>query len=331
MKKTVLSIFCLVGMLSCTNNAEHNIDDVNNQNENDTICFVTATKSEAQILLGKEDAYTRNLSKFDLTSCPGNESKTKEEFIRLTVNEAQEWNENEKELIRKCMLAVNDSIRKYDYNLPLPKEIKIVKSPLTTAGGASGYTRSEWIALNMDKLVNADFKTIQEILVHETFHVLTRNNKDFRKKMYETIGFSINEEELNYPEDMDSLRISNPDVERFDSYATFLVDGKEQKCAMTIYSDKPYNGASFFQYMKAGFIALDDNLEPLKKDGKTIVYTIDDLDNFWEKVGKNTFYTIDPEEIMAENFRYAFLRNPNMQSPEIIEKVKNIICDSDNN
>ena len=50
MKKTVLSIFCLVGMLSCTNNAEHNIDDANNQNENDTICFVTATKSEAQIL-----------------------------------------------------------------------------------------------------------------------------------------------------------------------------------------------------------------------------------------------------------------------------------------
>ena len=100
---------------------------------------------------------------------------------------------------------------------------------------------------------------------------------------------------------------------------------------MTIYSDKPYNGGSFFQYMKAGFIALDDNLEPLKKDGKTIVYTIDDLDNFWEKVGKNTFYTIDPEEIMAENFRYAFLRNQNMQSPEIIEKIKNIICDSDNN
>lgn len=331
MKRIVLSIICVVAMFACSkNNIQETAQDGSSEMQ-DTICFVTVTKSEAQILLGKEDAYTKNLSKFDLTSCPGNESKTKEEFIRLTVNEAQEWNENEKELIRKCMLAVNDSIRKYDYNLPLPKEIKIVKSPLTTAGGASGYTRSEWIALNMDKLANADFKTIQEILVHETFHVLTRNNKDFRKKMYETIGFSINDEELNYPEDMDSLRISNPDVERFDSYATFLVDGKEQKFVMTIYSDKPYNGGSFFQYMKAGFIALDDNLEPLKKDGKTIVYTIDDLDNFWEKVGKNTFYTIDPEEIMAENFRYAFLRSQNMQSPKIIEKVNSIICDSDNN
>lgn len=331
MKRIVLSIICVVAMFACSkNNIQETAQDGSSEMQ-DTICFVTVTKSEAQILLGKEDTYTKNLSKFDLTSCPGNESKTKEEFIRLTVNEAQEWNENEKELIRKCMLAVNDSIRKYDYNLPLPKEIKIVKSPLTTAGGASGYTRSEWIALNMDKLANADFKTIQEILVHETFHVLTRNNKDFRKKMYETIGFSINDEELNYPEDMDSLRISNPDVERFDSYATFLVDGKEQKFAMTIYSDKPYNGGSFFQYMKAGFIALDDNLEPLKKDGKTIVYTIDDLDNFWEKVGKNTFYTIDPEEIMAENFRYAFLRSQNMQSPKIIEKVNSIICDSDNN
>lgn len=331
MKRIVLSIICVVAMFACSkNNIQETAQDGSSEMQ-DTICFVTVTKSEAQILLGKEDAYTKNLSKFDLTSCPGNESKTKEEFIRLTVNEAQEWNENEKELIRKCMLAVNDSIRKYDYNLPLPKEIKIVKSPLTTAGGASGYTRSEWIALNMDKLANADFKTIQEILVHETFHVLTRNNKDFRKKMYETIGFSINDEELNYPEDMDSLRISNPDVERFNSYATFLVDGKEQKFAMTIYSDKPYNGGSFFQYMKAGFIALDDNLEPLKKDGKTIVYTIDDLDNFWEKVGKNTFYTIDPEEIMAENFRYAFLRSQNMQSPKIIEKVNSIICDSDNN
>ena len=271
MKRIVLSIICVVAMFACSkNNIQETAQDGSSEMQ-DTICFVTVTKSEAQILLGKEDAYTKNLSKFDLTSCPGNESKTKEEFIRLTVNEAQEWNENEKELIRKCMLAVNDSIRKYDYNLPLPKEIKIVKSPLTTAGGASGYTRSEWIALNMDKLANADFKTIQEILVHETFHVLTRNNKDFRKKMYETIGFSINDEELNYPEDMDSLRISNPDVERFDSYATFLVYGKEQKFAMTIYSDKPYNGGSFFQYMKAGFIALDDNLEPLKKDGKTIV------------------------------------------------------------
>jgi hypothetical protein len=46
---------------------------------------------------------------------------------------------------------------------------------------------------------------------------------------------------------------------------------------------------------------------------------------FIEQVGKNTGYIIHPEEILADNFMMLVLEIKNLPSPEIIEKLRNVL------
>lgn len=248
-----------------------------------------------------------------------------EELNAYALQELREWNDEEKKVIQAITEDLNDSIRKYQYSLPLPKEIMLVKSTLKDEGGAGGYTRSNWIALT-DKLVSHIKEEGQKtLLLHELFHVLTRNSLNFKKEMYQTIGFTVLDEELEYPKDLWDVHITNPDVGRYDSYATFTIDGKPQKCAMLLYANRPYTTGTFFQYLNIGFIPYDENMKPIQIDGKTVAYSLEQISDFDEKVGKNTRYIINPEEILADNFVIAFNNKTDVPTPELTEKIRNIL------
>ena len=291
----------------------------------DTINFRLATLEEAKQLMSAEDSYTRSRSPFDIVSRLQNPNGTVEELNAYALQELREWNDEEKKVIQAITEDLNDSIRKYQYSLPLPKEIMLVKSTLKDEGGAGGYTRSNWIALT-DKLVShIKEEGKKTLLLHELFHVLTRNSLNFKKEMYQTIGFTVLDEELEYPKDLWDVHITNPDVGRYDSYATFTIDGKPQKCAMLLYANRPYTTGTFFQYLNIGFIPYDENMKPIQIDGKTMAYSLEQISDFDEKVGKNTRYIINPEEILADNFVIAFNNKTDVPTPELTEKIRNIL------
>lgn len=326
--KKIISLIC--GIL-CLSSCQDKTSRVNVKEKlySDTINFRLATLEEAKQLMGAEDSYIRNRSQFDIASRLQNPQGTAEELNAYAMQELREWNDEEKKVIQAITENLNDSIRKYQYHLPLPKEIMLVKSTLKDEGGAGGYTRSNWIALT-DVLISHMNKDGQKhLLLHELFHILTRNSLDFKKEMYQTIGFTVLDEELEYPKDLWDVRISNPDVGRYDSYATFMVDGKPQKCAMFLYANRPYTTGSFFQYMHIGFIPYDDDMKPIQKDGKTVIYSIEQISDFDEKVGRNTRYIINPEEILADNFVIAFSNQANTPTPELTEKIRNILIKSE--
>ena len=323
MKKIILLVCSILCLSSCQNKG--NQANVEEKQYSDTINFRLATLDEAKQLMSAEDNYTRSRSPFDIVSRLQNPEGTVEELNAYALQELREWNDDEKKAIQAITKDLNDSIRKYQYELPLPKEIMLVKSTLKDEGGAGGYTRSNWIALT-DKLVSHMKEDGQKrILLHELFHVLTRNSLDFKKEMYQTIGFTVLDEELEYPKDLWDVHITNPDVGRYDSYATFMVDGKAQKCAMLLYANRPYTTGTFFQYLNIGFIPYDENMKPIQENGKTVAYSIDQISDFHEKVGKNTRYIINPEEILADNFVIAFNNQANIPTPELTKKIRNIL------
>lgn len=51
-------------------------------------------------------------------------------------------------------------------------------------------------------LKRIDTKRLAKLLAHELFHVLTRDNKEFRKSMYEIIGFKILNKEIKFADDI---------------------------------------------------------------------------------------------------------------------------------
>ena len=291
----------------------------------DTLKFHYATRTEAQALWGVEDAYMRHLSPFDIEVRTGKADAGKAALKQIALEGFRDWTVAEKQRMDRLMMKLNARIREENYILPLPDSVVIVKSDMKEEGGAGGYTRSKWIALHTGMPSQASDEKLMAVMLHELFHVLTRNNLDFKRNMYATIGFTVEDEELYFPEDLRPVHVTNPDVDRFDSYATFKVDGKDQRCAMVIYAARPYAGGSLFDYLKIGFVALDGDLKPMSEDGRTVIYPMERIENFQEKVGENTDYVINPEEILAENFVFAFLNQTDLKTPDLRERIRNVI------
>lgn len=291
----------------------------------DTLKFHYASRAEAQTLWSVEDAYMRHLTPFDLEVRTGKSDAGKAALKQIAMEGFRDWTADEMKRMDHLMTTLNARIRQERYDLPLPDSIVIVKSDMEEEGGAGGYTRSKWIALHSSMPAKDSEEKLEEVMLHELFHVLTRNNPDFKRKVYETIGFTVEDNELDFPEDLRPVHITNPDVDRFDSYATFRINGSDQRCAMVIYAARPYSGGSLFDYLKIGFVALDENLKPIMKEGRTVVYPLEKVENFYDKIGRNTDYVINPEEILAENFVFAFQNRSDLKTPDLRDRIRNVI------
>lgn len=160
------------------------------------------------------------------------------------------------------------------------------------------------------------------ILIHETFHVLTRNNRDFREAMYGCIGFNILDEPIVFPEDFACRLVTNPDVDRHDSYAFFTVDGAKVPCALVFYfTDGDSNDNGSVHGCDIGLVPLDEGFSPLvSEEGFTVVYPVPAAGDFFDVVGENTYYIVNPEEIMADNFSLTVMGKAG-ESRRVLDKV----------
>lgn len=275
---------------------------------------------QARTLLSQEDATTRQWSRFDYEARLGRKGGTRQELIRFIADQARDWSEEDKQRMQEAADTLNSHIKALNLSLSLPQEIRILKTTMAEEGGAGGYTRMDYIVVE-EQIAHMKPQQVSYLLAHELFHVLTRNHPDFREKMYRLIGFSIAPEEFEVPADLRDVLISNPDVNRFDSYARFRIKGEDRSCAMLIYANKPYEGGSFFNYLTIGLMPLKDG-KAEQQDGKTVIYGIKDAENFFDLVGRNTDYIINPEEILAENFAFLLTRKSVTANPELIEKMR---------
>ena len=115
--------------------------------------------------------------------------------------------------------------------------------------------------------------------------------------------------------------ISNPDVEHHNAYAEFMIDGKPINCFMALVTKKHFEnkGDEFFDTASPALVPID---------GSDVYYYSEDASNFYDVLGRNTEYTDDPEECMADNFSYTIVYGddgPNgtgYESPEIIKQIR---------
>ena len=287
--------------------------------------FRFATRAEAQMLITELDDYTRNWNQFDIDVRLQKPQGRKSALLQFAMDQTLNWSDEEKARVSKTMKSLDAEIKKQKYNLEFPKEIVFVKTTQKEEGNAEAYTRMNWIAIGEEALKSSSDTDLKYLVAHELFHLLTRQNANFKKDMYQIIGFEVAEKEILFPSDLAEMRISNPDISRYDSYGTFTIGGQKQYCTMVIYTDKPYNGNTLFDYMKIGLVPLNGEFIPVQKSGKTIIYSLDEAEDFYTQVGKNTSYVINPEEIMADNFAYTLIGKKDLPNPEIIQKTQKVL------
>lgn len=290
------------------------------------IPFRFATRAEAQMLITDIDNFTNKLNSFDINLRLGKEDGRKSELLRLAMNETLNWSEEEKKKITATFKSLQSKIDKQKLKIKYPQEVILVKTSMKEEMNVAAYTRKNWIALGEKYINEATNEELEYLLAHEIFHLLTRSNKEFKKSVYSVIGFNVTERELFFPIDIIEKRISNPDIELYDSYAEFTINGNKQKCSMIIYSKILFSPEkSLSDYLSVGLIPLNDNLIPVQNDGKTVIYDIEQAEDFYEKIGKNTQYIINPEEILADNFAYLLIQKKDLPNPEILTKIAELL------
>ena len=130
--------------------------------------------------------------------------------------------------------------------------------------------------------------------------------------------------EVEFPSDLKSRKITNPDAPRNDHAIQIRVGGEEVRAVPILFSNAAKydvnRGGEFFNYLQLSFLQV-----PRMSSGQPVLATPEKVSGFFEQVGRNTNYFIHPEEILADNFALLILDEHNVPSPEILEKMRRIL------
>ena len=279
-----------------------------------------ASAEEGKELMLSNTEYYENITQIDIDNRLGRSGATLDELLEASTSEVKSFNLFERYLIDRHIANMARTLERNSYELPELEEIQFIKTDMTVEGmSASGYTHGTQIYLNSANVIASVIpetgKFFERTLWHELFHCLTRNNPEFRSKMYSLINFTVTGTDFELPPCVRDLYRSNPDVEHHDSYATFNIDGQNIDCFVV----------SIWLQEQDGSYSDEAVLVPV--DGTDTYYLPEQASNFYEVFGNNTDYLLDPEECMADNFKYAMYFGIEGQdgqgypNPEIIQGI----------
>ncbi|MHA1544390.1 MAG: hypothetical protein ACTSU8_04585, partial [Alphaproteobacteria bacterium] len=169
------------------------------------------------------------------------------------------------------------------------------------------------------------------LLLHETFHVLTRHNSDKHAELYALLGFKACD--FNEPESLAVRHLTNPDEPAGLDYYVTLPDGDEEIFIMPyLYAAYPaFNPeveGGFPGHFGFGLMQLevgDGVCSPMyNEDGSPVLLSPGETPAFFEAIGRNTGYIIHVEETLADNFVFLLVGWPGegeMPNPEIPERI----------
>lgn len=285
------------------------------------INFRFASKTEGTELKLENEAYFNRLSQQNLNYRMNQENATLEQFKKFAGEQVLDFSTEQKAMLFEAVCEIQREINRKGYEFPLKDELIFINTTAKDEGGASGYTlKNNQIYLSDSFISNSSKPLIKRVIVHELFHCLSRSDSQFRKDMYKFIGFSIADEEPEFPTEIKEMIAANPDVEKYDSYATFTINGKKRDCYLIWLINKPFSKpGDNFRYGSVPVLVPLDNL--------TETYSVSEASDFWDVVGSNTDYVIAAEECMADNFTYTIIKgvNSSYNSPEIIKNIDNYL------
>ena len=284
-----------------------------------------ASAKEGRELMLSNTEYYENVTQIDIDNRLGKSGGTLDELLEASTAEVKSFNIFEKYIIDRRIANMAKTIARNDYELPYMEEIVFIKTDMTVEGmAASGYTHGTQIYLNstniMISVIPEAGNFFEQLLWHELFHCLTRNNPEFRSEMYSIIHFTVTGTEYELPPCIKDLYRSNPDVEHHNSYATFNINGQDIDCFVVWIYMQQEDGSY-----------TDDTPVLVPIDGTDTYYLPEQASNFNEVFGENTDYTIDPEECLADNFKYAMYygidgwNGQGYPNPEIIQDIIDVM------
>lgn len=289
--------------------------------------FVFASAAEGREILGTRDDYVRATAPLERSAKLRTANAVDEDsFIRHMRETPMEWTDEQRKNLAPVIEALSKFLRGVRWKMP--ERILITQtSPLLEDD--LPHTRGIAI-ISPASFYQRGPAAMAYVLSHEAFHVITRFNEELREKLYAEIGFKRCETVVIPPE-ISRLRITNPDTVESRHTISVRYQGKPVEALpyIRLPSEKIDTRDGFAQQIQVTWLLVDrQGKECRARAGEGV--DPQKLEGLFEQIGRNTSYLFHPEEILAENFVLLFLSSVRgtaapAQSPEILEKIKNIL------
>lgn len=291
--------------------------------------IVFASAKEAKKQLTQKDSFIKSLSPFDRSARLKTDKPVSEkEFLEYIANQVQPWTVGEKVRIKAVFKSI--TVRIEGFNLNLPRKILLIKTTGKEEGGAS-YCRSNAIVLPQQMLMQQNTE-LEKLLTHELCHILLSNNPILKEALYRAINFKkCNDIEL--PEKLRDVRLTNPDGVKNDHYVDVEYDNSIIQVVPIIYSStSKYDvtkGGEFFRYLKISLLVIEKEGDMWRykrnSNGEPILLELQDVPDYFNRIGSNTNFVIHPEEIIADNFVLVVQGTKPVKSEWVIEKMRKLL------
>ena len=276
-----------------------------------------ASAEEGRQIFLSNTAFFQSLTQNDIDWKIRSTGKTIEDFKAFSANQIQDFTNEEKKAIEASITFVETRLNLLGIGLPPMEEVTFIKSTMEDEGGAAGYTLGNSIYLSSflvetladlwqgKQLYTPDYDEYisliaPSLIAHELFHCLSRNDALFRQRIYDLIGFTVMDHEVEFGPTVRNMVLMNPDVERYDNWAEFTINGQKRRCILvTVYECSFAEAAatnpeaSFFDYAKTVLVPLDD---------PDTMIPLEQASDLYQIVGNNTDYLFAADECLADNF-----------------------------
>ena len=284
--------------------------------------FKFASKADGAEILGRSDEYVARLSRFDRSARLKTDKDISEsDYLAFVSAQTLDWTDGEKSKVAEAAGSIVDALQKY--NVPVT-DVLLVRTTGKEEGNEA-YTRGTAVFIPA-KMMSYDRTKFRRLVAHELFHVISRTHPELRERLYAVIGYAKGGE-IQLPSELDARRITNPDAPANDQYIRVKVDG-DAVCATPILyaSHDRYSrskGGEFFDYLVFRYMLTWQGAgnEDYKNPADPELVAESELDGLFEQVGKNTKYTIHPDEILAVNFALLVTGEGEVKTPDVLRRM----------
>lgn len=284
--------------------------------------IIFATTLEAKRIISKNDRFISNMSMFDRSSrMKINKPINHSEFIEFLKDNVLEWENTEKAKITFILEKIKNKLQ--SLKDVLPDQIFIIKTTGAEEGNAV-YCRENSIILPK-RVINKSAGELENDLIHELFHIISKNNLALRNDLYKIIGY-YEGDNFEYPKQLVKRKITNPDGYENRYYLDIQINNQTLTLIPLLISKikiKEINSRNdFFAYLefKLAIVKINNaTVDDLKfLDESAFQY-------YFKKIGFNTQYIIHPDEILADNFVLLVNKSKHIKSHWIIEEIRKIL------
>lgn len=316
---------------------------------------VAVSVSVGRALLTTVDDYVNQQSPFDRQARVNLRRSVVEVtlpiYLDYVASQVMAWSQPELSALKTIVAAISKLFA--TLSVRLPPKLQLVKTSGQEEGYAAYTRRKDTIVLPANMIASVetaanygdplhptnDVSYLQNVLIHECFHIFSKNHPAQRLELYERIGYRSTGRPVELPDvtwgppgshaTMRDLKITNPDEPNFDIYIEMVVPSipgqpdsplVRRALAPLLLANRPYEGGIFFEYLEWWFMALTreaDRWVPLTgSDGRPLMYESAPLMREYLAIVSANFTQeiFEPDEILAQNFVLAV----NQPSPDLL-------------